>query len=350
MENKGVFVKVSFLITYYNQKEYVRESIQSVLKIRKENIEWEILVGDDGSTDGTIEEIDKYVQHDPEHIKLFVMPREEGKKYFSVQRASQNRLNLLSHATGDLFCTLDGDDFYSDSEFLMDAIRVFEQNPDVSIVGFGYRYYKDGTYGDSFTLPAGENERRVDTKAYLRAWYLHAGACVHRKCFDNNRIEYLQRIGYFDDNNIVVNSLNYGEMFAINRVIYAYRQTGKSVYTSMNALEQAILNVQGLDVDIELVYEDGLKSILMKRYASSLILMFIWKSQIREILGNEKCKQYEDGCYTLTSSYCYNLLKYEHLSEQQKNTLGIELRNVISSKVFYTIKQALKYWLREMLK
>ena len=77
-------MKVSFLITYYNQKEYVHESIQSVLKIRKSNIEWEILVGDDGSTDGTIEEIEKYVKTDPEHIKLFIMPRERGKKYFSV--------------------------------------------------------------------------------------------------------------------------------------------------------------------------------------------------------------------------------------------------------------------------
>ena len=69
----------------------------------------------------TVGEIEKYVKTDPEHIKLFIMPRERGKKYFSVQRASQNRLNLLSHASGDFFCTLDGDDFYCDSEFLMEV-------------------------------------------------------------------------------------------------------------------------------------------------------------------------------------------------------------------------------------
>lgn len=301
-------MKISFLITYYNQKEYVHESIQSVLKIRKDNIEWEILIGDDGSTDGTIEEIDKYVQHDPEHIKLFVMPREEGKKYFSVQRASQNRLNLLSHATGDLFCTLDGDDFYSDSEFLMDAIRVFEQNPDVSIVGFGYRYYKDGTYGDSFTLPAGENERRVDTKAYLRTWYLHAGACVHRKCFDNDRIEYLRRIGYFDDNDIVINSLNYGGMFAVNRAIYAYRQTGQSVYTSMNALEQAILNVQGYDVDCAIAPQ--FRDELLKRNAYNILLCYFKRRCLKTQLGT-KWKIYISASKQIPKSLLLEFFKEE---------------------------------------
>lgn len=279
-------MKVSFLITYYNQKEYVHESIQSVLKIRKSNIEWEILVGDDGSTDGTIEEIEKYVKTDPEHIKLFIMPRERGKKYFSVQRASQNRLNLLSHASGDFFCTLDGDDFYCDSEFLMEAIDVFEQDPDVSIVGFGYRYYKDGAYGESFTLPA--------------------GACVHRRCFDENRIEYIKQIGYFDDNDIVINSLCYGKMFAINRPIYAYRQTGESVYTSMSTLEQAVLNVQGYDVDC--VIAPQYKDELLERNADSILTTYFKRKELKELLG-EKLGIYISASEQISNSFLIKVLK-----------------------------------------
>lgn len=278
-------MKVSFLVTYYNQKEYVRESIQSILKIRKENIEWEILVGDDGSTDGTIDEIEKYVQHDPEHIKLFVMPREEGKKYFSIQRASQNRLNLLSHATGDFFCILDGDDFYCDSEFLMDTIGVFEQNPGVSVVGFGYRYYKNEAYGKSSTLPACENNQRVDTRSYLKRWYLHAGACVYRKCFDKDRIEYIKQLGYFDDNDIIINSLCFGEMYAINKSVYAYRQTGKSVYTSMDALEQAVLNVQGYDVDCAIAPQ--FSDELLERNAYSILLCYFKRKCLKKQLDTK---------------------------------------------------------------
>ena len=51
-------MKVSFLVTYYNQQDYVEESMNSILNIKKE-FDWEILVGDDGSTDGTLEKICK---------------------------------------------------------------------------------------------------------------------------------------------------------------------------------------------------------------------------------------------------------------------------------------------------
>ena len=76
-------MKVSFLVTYYNQKEYVKRSLDSILEIDKP-CDWEILVGDDGSSDGTIEEVYKYVEMYPDNIKLYIMPRENGKKYDSA--------------------------------------------------------------------------------------------------------------------------------------------------------------------------------------------------------------------------------------------------------------------------
>ena len=51
-------MKISFLVTYYNQKEYVKPSLDSILAIEKP-CDWEIIIGDDGSTDGTIEIINR---------------------------------------------------------------------------------------------------------------------------------------------------------------------------------------------------------------------------------------------------------------------------------------------------
>ena len=47
-------MKISFLVTYYQQEKYVRESMESLLTLDKPE-EWEILIGDDGSSDGTVE-------------------------------------------------------------------------------------------------------------------------------------------------------------------------------------------------------------------------------------------------------------------------------------------------------
>lgn len=332
-------MKVSFLVTYYNQKEYVKQSMDSILAIDKP-CEWEILVGDDGSTDGTIDEINKYVKQFPDNIKLYIMPREVDMNYDSVKRASANRLNVLQHSTGDIYCTLDGDDYFCDTEFIKEAIEVFNGNGNISVVAFGFKYFGNVKYEKEITLPASINNKQVDKSYYLKNLYLPAGGCVHKKCFDNDRIEYIKKLGYFDDNNIVVNSLNYGEMFAINRPIYAYRQTVRSVYNSMNKLEQAVLNVQGMDVDLKLV-EDTLSDTVKMRYATSTILMYIWRNKIKEVLGKEKYNRYEEGCIGFESSYCYNLLHFKELNTSTQK----EIKNFINLDKKYALKQYIKYYL-----
>lgn len=341
-------MKISFLVTYYNQKEYVKQSLDSILSIEK-TCDWEILIGDDGSTDGTVDIVKKYIYEYPDKIKMYTMPREDNKKYDSVKRASANRLNILEHSTGDFFCVLDGDDYYCDKLFVRDAIRIFEKFEEVSIVAFGYKYITDGVSGEKITLPVELENQCVDKKKFIQNFYIHAGGCVHKKCFDSKRIEYIKKLGYYDDNNIVINSLNYGELFSINRPIYAYRQIGQSVYTGMNKLEQAVLNVQGMDVDLRLVAGD-LKESILKRYASATILMYIWRKKIWKVLGEEKCKKYEEGCYNLMPSYCYDILEYLELSESQKNDLKSNLKQMFEWKKKYTINQIIKYWLRGVLK
>lgn len=337
-------MKVSFLVTYYNQKGYVKQSIDSILAIDKP-CDWEILIGDDGSTDGTIDEINKYIEQYPSKIKLYIMPREVGKKYDSVKRASANRLNVLQHSTGDIFCTLDGDDYFCDTEFIKEAIRVFNGNSNISVVAFGFKYFGDVEYEKEITLPASLNNKQVDKSYYLKKLYLPAGGCVHRNCFDNDRIEFIKKLGYFDDNNIVVNSLNYGEMFAINRPIYAYRQTVQSVYNSMNKLEQAVLNVQGMDVDIKLV-ENELKLCIIKRYSSSILLMFMWRKQILNVLGNDKYKKYCEGCITLKPSICYNILNYSNIDKNEFKNTNDMISKVILLKPKLFLKELINYWIR----
>ena len=337
-------MKVSFLVTYYNQREYVKQSMDSILAIDKP-CDWEILVGDDGSSDGTIEEVNRYVEQYPEKIKLYVMPRESEKKYDSVRRASANRLNILEKCSGDIFCTLDGDDFFCDIEFVKEAIEIFRENSDISVVAFGFKYFQETVFSRDYTLPSDMNYQIVDKIEYLENFYLPAGGCVHRKAFGKDRIAYIKNLGYFDDNNIVVNSLHYGKMYAVNRPIYAYRQTSQSVYNRMNKIEQAVLNVQGMDVDIRLV-DESIKESIMKRYSSSLIMMYIWRRQIKSILGKEKCEKYLKGCSSFKPSYCAKLLRMDKLNFDDLR----QIKRIMIKKKKVTIKQYIKYLLRGILK
>ena len=73
-------VKISFCVTYYNQAKFVEQSINSILAI-KMPCDYEILIGDDGSTDDTLEKIKEFQNLYPDKIKYFIMPREKDKKY-----------------------------------------------------------------------------------------------------------------------------------------------------------------------------------------------------------------------------------------------------------------------------
>lgn len=312
-------MKVSFLVTYYNQEQYVRQSLDSILAI-KMPCDWEILVGDDGSNDGTTAIVREYMERYPDQISLYVMPRAPQKTYSSVLRASANRLNLLEKATGDFFCTLDGDDWYCDTEFLVDALAVFVENPAVSVVGFGYQQVTDGVAGEPHTLPSRMDRTCVDKKEYLNQYYLPAGACVHRVAWGQDRIEYIRNIGFFDDNDIVINSLNFGKLYAVNRVIYSYRQTAGSTYNSMNFVEQAVLNVQGLDVDLKLL-DSHYRENLLRRNAAQILVMFIWKNQLKDVLGEAKYQRYLEESEKLPDSVAHTMLNYRNTSWQEQACL-----------------------------
>lgn len=307
-------MKISFMVTYFNQEKYVKQSLESILQIQIP-IDWEILIGDDGSSDNTIRIVNEYVNKYPNKIFLYQMPRINGTKYFSVKRASENRLNLLSHAKGDFFCYLDGDDYYCDSKFVIDAINILKQHNDVSAVGFGFKYYNELENENSrnkqkFVTLSKNTEKYINKYEFLKHYYIHAGACVFRKCFDENRISYLKSIGYFDDNDIVFNNLYYGEMYSIPRVIYAYRQTGKSVFTSMADLEKAILNILGYDVDV-LILTNAYKNYLTYRNIFSLYKVLNKSGKIKEELGIEKFKMYKECSSKIPNSILYQILCHE---------------------------------------
>ena len=333
-------MKISFLVTYYNQKEYVKQSIDNILAIDKP-CDWEILVGDDGSTDGTIDEVKKYIKEYPNNIRLYVMSRDAETKYDSVKRASANRINILDKSEGDFFCIIDGDDYYCDVDFIKEAIDIFIKFEDISIVMFGQRKIRDGIWEDECKFPEGRNKNFVTKEEYLKKYYIHSGACVYKKNFDVQRLEFISSLGYYDDNDIVVNNLNYGDIYSVHKVIYAYRQTGVSVFTSMNALEQAVLNVKGLDIDIQLLSKT-FEDILIKRNAVSILTAFIWKEYLLDILGTEKYKKYINNIRS-NEVISFSIFYFERLNRLERKKLYCIIKKCIFYRWRFFIKETIRY-------
>lgn len=331
-------MKISFLVTYYNQKEYVRQSLDSILRIEKP-CDWEILVGDDGSSDDTTEVVKEYMQKHPEHIFLYVMDREQGKRYEIVRRSSANRLNLVDHMTGDFFCFLDGDDCYCDTTFVVKALEQYRKDPSLAAVVFGHQTFSD-THGvlSKETL----REGLWETGEYLRSHYIHAGACVLKNYMTAERRAFLHNIGYYDDNNILINNLNYGSMYAVDMVIYSYRQTATSTFNAMDDTEQAVLNTQGYDVDRLLL--SGQDAALLTRYGRYLLQTYFSRRKLKNILGEQKHGLYLQGCKTIPDSVTYALLNIEHKNKAQEQ----RIQNAVFACVRQHPKRAAKMFLNHL--
>ena len=317
-------MKVSFLVTYYNQAKYVRQSLDSILAIEKP-CEWEILVGDDGSDDGSTVIVQEYITKYPEHIRLFIMPREKGAPCYPVLRASLNRLNLLEQASGDYFCILDGDDFYYNTTFITAALGVLTKHTEVSVVAFNYAmYHPDGRLEVAEAM--GNAAGLVSTKRYFTGYYTPAGACVHR--VNKSNLIKLKQIQYFDDNDILVNSLNFGKLFYINTPVYAYRQTGTSLWTSMQTAEHHILNALGYDAEM-LIAAPCMRKYLYVRYRTALFFVWNNKKNMEVLLGEKKYDQYIALLKDIEDSLTYKLLNFDTLESMEQVKLSLAFRGKI---------------------
>jgi GT2 family glycosyltransferase len=136
--------QVSIIIVNYNTKDLTKKSIQSVLD-KTEGIEYEIIIVDNDSQDGSLEDLKKNFQN-----KITII---QSKKNLGFGRA--NNLGI-KYATGKYIFLLN-----SDTELINNAIKIFydymEQNEQVGVCGgnlydanykpeHSYRLFKDNLF------------------------------------------------------------------------------------------------------------------------------------------------------------------------------------------------------------
>src|ERR1035441_2170073 len=96
--------KVSILTTTYNQARFVPEMIEGVLE-QKTRFKFELVIGDDASTDDTREVIARYQQQAPGVIRPMFYKENLG--------FPRNSFRTLESCAGEYIAMLDGDDYWT---------------------------------------------------------------------------------------------------------------------------------------------------------------------------------------------------------------------------------------------
>ncbi|MGZ4959592.1 MAG: glycosyltransferase family 2 protein [Methylomonas sp.] len=115
-------IKVTIMIPTYNQAVFIGKAIDSALMQTYPNLE--IIVGDDASEDTTADIVAKF---NDSRLKYVRNNRNLG-------RIANYRHLLYNHSSGDYVVNLDGDDYFTDPNFILEAVRLIGSNQNVLMV------------------------------------------------------------------------------------------------------------------------------------------------------------------------------------------------------------------------
>lgn len=120
---------VSVVMLTYNHREYIAQAIEGVLA-QSTGFSIELLIGEDCSSDGTLEIAQSYERLYPATVRLITDSLNVG--------MHDNHLRLLRQCRGEFIAYCEGDDFWTDSGKLARQVEYLRQNPDAGAVHSNY--------------------------------------------------------------------------------------------------------------------------------------------------------------------------------------------------------------------
>ena len=167
-------VRVSVLLRTYNQRPFIAEAIESAVR-QETSFPFEIIVGDDCSTDGTRDIVTEY-SHRYAGLVRTVLPDQRLGKDGLMMFAT-----LLAAASGEYVAPMDGDDFWTDPLKLEQSVQKLDANPGLSMCFHNVIQRDDsGREPDRDFNPADE-PLESGLEELLRRCYIAASAPVLRR-------------------------------------------------------------------------------------------------------------------------------------------------------------------------
>ena len=173
--------KVSVLMITYNHEKYIAQAIESVL-MQETDFPYELIVGEDCSTDGTREIVREYSRKYPEIVYAQLRERNVG--------AQENSRRIFSASRGTYLALLEGDDYWTSPQKLQVQADLLDAHPETSLCAHPCLWrHEDGSRPDVVVpeLPGGfygvENLLRGDRLSTCSVMFRRVIEDVRPECY-----------------------------------------------------------------------------------------------------------------------------------------------------------------------
>jgi glycosyltransferase involved in cell wall biosynthesis len=130
-------MKLSVAMITYNHGRFIGQAIESILG-QNVNFEYEIVIGEDCSTDDTRAVVKEFHRRYPDRIRLLLRERNVG--------SMRNFVETIETCRGEYVAFLEGDDFWTAADKLQKQVDFLDTHPDRAICcGRARALYEAGT-------------------------------------------------------------------------------------------------------------------------------------------------------------------------------------------------------------
>jgi|GEM_PF-5309525 len=219
---------ISVLVLTYRHAKFIRQCLDGIFA-QQTDFPFEVVIGDDGSDDGTSEICREYQRRYPDQVRLFVYDRTADRSAYPGGPGRYNFMQTFPQVRGDFIALCEGDDYWTDLNKLQVQVAFLIANP-----GFSACFHAvvvdtpQGLKPDMIT--------KVD-KTEISLHDLARGNCIHTPSIVYRNVFELPFPAFFNASPVMDYLLhcyaaNKGKIKYIDRTMAAYRIHGDSYWSS----------------------------------------------------------------------------------------------------------------------
>lgn len=269
---------VSICCITYNHVSFIRQCLDGFM-MQKCSFNFEVLIHDDASTDGTQNIIQEYVTRYPDIIK----PIYQKENQYSKGIDPNVKYNF-SRAKGKYIAMCEGDDYWTDPYKLQKQVDFLESHPDYVMCSHKYQIYEQESNEYVNILPEIENEKGDDfflTDLIVGKWLVQPLCMMCRKsALEDKRLE---RYKYMIDTVFIYNLLTQGKAFCLSDTMGVYRVQNRGIWSGKSLNEKIFMQLKAVKSICDIEKTDVAARFLLFQFSKPISRIWLLRNVKRII-------------------------------------------------------------------
>lgn len=265
---------VSVCVQTYQHGEYIRKCMEGIL-MQQTDFKFEVLIGEDQSSDGTRDVCIEYAKKYPEKIRLFLHSRNNNISILNKPTGRFNFVYNLFSAHGKYIALCEGDDYWTDPYKLQKQVNFLQNSMEYAICFHPVMILKDGKLTSDYI--AWRMPETTGLQDLAKGNYINTPAVVFRNIIQDIP-EVILRIAV-GDYFLYMLLAKRGKIMRLAECMAVYRVHCGGVHSMMDQRQRYLRWLKMLD-EIICEFENKTRVILISQYIQMSVSVIAMRNDL----------------------------------------------------------------------